>query len=260
MLDTSSIFTNVYISLISTPLFRSFAFSKYRQASLCLLAVISLRISWAVSLQEIAKGFLNEGDAAKAHPLLEESLTLLRELGDTGIEGEVLGALGLVAFQQGNLALAHSLVEEGLTHLQAKNDLNIGDNIAWTLALLAQVIACEGDGATARALYEQCLAIARKGPLHLNTPLYLEGLAGVVAAQGELPLAGRLWGAAEALRDGMGTPIPPAYRADYERSVATVHTLLGEQAFAAAWAEGRATPLEQTVNDALKMVGEADKQ
>ena len=38
--------THVYVSLISTPLFRSSAFSKYRQAFLCLLAVISLRISW----------------------------------------------------------------------------------------------------------------------------------------------------------------------------------------------------------------------
>ena len=214
----------------------------------------------AVSLQEIADGFLNEGDAAKAHLLLEESLTLLRELGDTGIEGEVLSRLGMVAFQQGNLALAHSLLEEGLTHLQAKNDLNIGDNKAWTLSHLAQVVACEGDDTRAHALYEQCLAIARKGPLKLNTPLYLEGLAGVVATQGELPWAGRLWGAAEALRDGMGTPIPPAYRVDYERSVATARTQLGEQAFTAAWAQGRAMTLEQVVNEAQKWDGGVGKQ
>jgi DNA-binding CsgD family transcriptional regulator len=46
----------------------------------------------------------------------------------------------------------------------------------------------------------------------------------------------------------MGTPISPAYRADYERSVATARTQLGEQAFAAAWAEGRAMTMEQVVD------------
>jgi hypothetical protein len=83
------------------------------------------------------------------------------------------------------------------------------------------------------------------------THVYLEGLAAVVAVQGELPWAARLWGTAEALRDGMGTPIPPAYRADYERSVAGARSQLGEQAFAAAWEEGRAMTVEQVVNEAL---------
>src|SRR2546421_11118472 len=39
LLGTPSLFTDVSVSLISTPLFRSSAFSKERQASLCLLAV-----------------------------------------------------------------------------------------------------------------------------------------------------------------------------------------------------------------------------
>jgi DNA-binding CsgD family transcriptional regulator len=100
----------------------------------------------------------------------------------------------------------------------------------------------------ARALYEQCLAISKQlVGFKLDIPFYLEGLAAVVAAQGELPWAARLWGAAEALRDGMGMPIPPAFRADYERSVAAARTQLGEQVFAAAWAEGGTMTLEQVV-------------
>jgi hypothetical protein len=39
--------TNVYLSLISTPLFRSSPSRKCRQSSLCRLAFISLRMSWA---------------------------------------------------------------------------------------------------------------------------------------------------------------------------------------------------------------------
>ena len=143
---------------------------------------------------------------------------------------------------------------ESLAHLQEENGLNIRDGKARTLAHLAQVVACEGDAATARALYEQCLAMARKGPFRRFTPFYLEGLAGVVAAQGELPWAVRLWGAAEALRDAMGTPIPPAYRLDYERAVAAARTKLGEQAFATAWAEGRSMTLDQVLGAAGQVV------
>jgi hypothetical protein len=73
----------------------------------------------------------------------------------------------------------------------------------------------------------------------------LEGLAGVVAAQGASAWAVRLWGAADALREAMGTHISPVYRADYERSVAAVRTQLGVKAFAAGWAEGRMMTLEQ---------------
>jgi predicted ATPase len=198
-------------------------------------------------LQNMAESFLDEGDAAKAHPLLEESLALFRELGNKEFKGVVLGDLGLVAFHQGNLALAHALLEEGLTHFQKEDWLNILNTKVKTLAHLAQVVASEGDDTLARALYGQCLAVARKAPFQRLTPLYLEGLAGVVATQREFPWAARLWGAAEALRDAMGMPIPPFYRAEYERSVATARSQLGEQAFAAAWREGRMMTLEQVL-------------
>jgi ATP/maltotriose-dependent transcriptional regulator MalT len=219
----------------------------HAEASLLLLRELGDTWSIANTLINIAEGFLNEGDAAMAHSLLEESLVLLRELGDKDYEAYALGHLGRVAFQQGNVALAHSLLEEGLTHLQAKNELSNLDNKAWVLAQLAQVVACEGDDTRARALYEQCLTIARKLPFQLDTPFYLEGLAGVVAAQGELPWAARLWGAAEALREAQGTPLPPISRADYERSVTAARTQLGEQAFAVAWAQGRSMTLDQVL-------------
>ena len=70
----------------------------------------------------------------------------------------------------------------------------------------------------------------------------------MVAAQGEPAWAARLWGAAENLRETIGTPLPPVYRADYERSVAATRTQLGEQAFAATWQEGRNMTPEQALD------------
>jgi predicted ATPase/serine/threonine protein kinase/DNA-binding CsgD family transcriptional regulator len=215
------------------------------EASLALYKELGDKSGIVQSLHVIAGGYLNEGDAAKAHPLLEESLALNKEVGDQSVEGLVLGALGRVAFHQGNMALARALLEESLTNFQTEDTIDDLDHKAWTLSSLAKVIAFEGDSTTARALYEQCLAIARKVPWKLYTSIYLEGLASVVAAQGELLWAARLWGTAEALREALSTPLPPVYRAEYERSVATSRTQLGEQAFASAWAEGRTMTPEQ---------------
>jgi hypothetical protein len=75
----------------------------------------------------------------------------------------------------------------------------------------------------------------------------LEGLASVVAVQGEMAWATHLWGTAEALREAIGAPLQPIERADYEQAVATVRDHLGEKAFASAWAEGRAMTAEQVL-------------
>jgi DNA-binding CsgD family transcriptional regulator len=99
----------------------------------------------------------------------------------------------------------------------------------------------------ARALYEQSLAIVKEGNYKWDIALFLEGLAGVVTAQGEPAWAARLYGAVEALRDALSVPIPPVYRAEYERSVAATRAQLGEKAFAAAWAEGRTMTPEQAL-------------
>src|SRR5207237_4011188 len=103
------------------------------------------------------------------------------------------------------------------------------------------------DQAAARTRDEKSLTIAREWNYKDLLPSCLEGWAGVVATQEEPVWAARLWGAAEILREVMGTPIPPSERAEYERSVAAARAHLGEQAFATAWAEGRAMSPEQVL-------------
>ena len=70
----------------------------------------------------------------------------------------------------------------------------------------------------------------------------------MLATQGEPARAAQFWGAAEAVREITGAPIPPNERAPYDRSVAAARALLGEKVFAAAWAEGRTMPLEQVLS------------
>jgi hypothetical protein len=85
--------------------------------------------------------------------------------------------------------------------------------------------------------------------------LCLEGLARVAVAQGRMGRAARLCGAAAALREDMGWPLPPVKRAEHERTVAAARGALGEEEFAAAWVRGHALPLEEAVADTLSNGG-----
>jgi hypothetical protein len=99
----------------------------------------------------------------------------------------------------------------------------------------------------------------------------LEGMAQVLARQaaqhpsgGQLERAVRLFGAAATMRATLGTavarswsiPLTPVNRDAYERRVATARAVLGEEAFAATWAEGEALLPEQAI--ALALGEEAD--
>jgi hypothetical protein len=105
----------------------------------------------------------------------------------------------------------------------------------------------QGDVAAALAFHEQSLALARELNDDWLCAYSLEGWAGVVAKQGKCTWAARLWGVAESLRERCGIPLPPDEREYYEPAVAAARTYLGEQAFAAAWAEGRTMTLEQVL-------------
>ena len=117
--------------------------------------------------------------------------------------------------------------------------------LAWQLHMLAKADAAQGDHTAARTRYEESLARAREVDDELSILSSLEGLAHVVALQGKSVWAARLWGAAEALREALGTSLPPVERVMYEHVVATARTQLGEKTFAKAWAEGRAMSPEQ---------------
>jgi DNA-binding CsgD family transcriptional regulator len=116
-----------------------------------------------------------------------------------------------------------------------------------SLYALAQVVGASGDDTRSQSLYEEGIAVARKEGNRQTIAFGLEGLARVVAAQGEVSWAARLWGAAETLRETIGAPVPPVERPAYESSVTAARAQLGEKPFAAAWAEGRLMTPDQAL-------------
>jgi DNA-binding CsgD family transcriptional regulator len=90
-------------------------------------------------------------------------------------------------------------------------------------------------------------AFHSEGDERWNIPFYVEGLAEVVAAQGEGVWAARLWGAAQAMRDDLNAPLPSVFRTGYEQAIAAARIHVGDKPFAAALAQGRAMTLEQVL-------------
>jgi hypothetical protein len=65
----------------------------------------------------------------------------------------------------------------------------------------------------------------------------------------------RLLGAAGAAREALGTPLQPSRRAIGEQILTAARARLGDAAFAATWAEGRALSLEEAVEQQLSAPG-----
>src|SRR6266700_3749011 len=170
-------------------------------------------------LCDLAGMVTQQGEHAKAQALLEESLAIHSELGNTGGSAYALRALALTLFAaQGDCALVHSLLEESLV-LSRESGAKPG--IARCLSHAALVALQQGDSTTAHALAEEGLALHRETGDLWGIAWVLSVVAKIEACQGE--------------------------HAAYERSVAAARALLGEMAFAAAWAEGRTMPLEQVL-------------
>ena len=69
----------------------------------------------------------------------------------------------------------------------------------------------------------------------------------MAVAQGQPERAAHLLGAAALLREALGASPPPYNLANYERAVDTTRAQLGEERFAAAWAEGQEMTLKQVL-------------
>lgn len=178
--------------------------------------------------KEAASVALGEYEAARS--LQEESLAIRRELADRSGIAASLSSLGLVAYAQGQYGAARSLHQESLA---IRRELGDRLGIAASLEALAG-LACAGEG--------QPDAGERAGT---------RGRLPEVEATDSAGVAARLFGAAEALREAIGAPLPPNEQNAYRRQVSRARELLEEQAFSAAWAEGRAMTRERAVAYAL---------
>ena len=183
------------------------------------------------------------GDFEEARRRLEEANRYSRETGQPLRLTWDLGWLGEVAFLEGDIGEAERLLSEQLSVAREQG--------AWfgthhALVWLAKVAIRQGDVPSARALADEAQRMSR--PRRLTTdPGELEVVAELLTAEGRHEEAARLLGRAEAAREALGEPIPPAYRRSLDGLTSQVGSGLEPEAFAAAWADGRRTVADSDV-------------
>jgi len=180
--------------------------------------------------------FLSGRDIAAASSLTQQSLTLLQEIDNPWKRAYPLVLLGQITLQQDEQAQVRDLFEESRSTFK-----DVGDQGGKAEALieLAGVAAMQGDFVAARDLYHESFKITQGIQYHELSPSCLEALATVAVEQGEPVRAAHQWGAAEALCEAIGTPLPRVYRTGFQQTVTAARSQLGEEDFATAWAQGR---------------------
>jgi non-specific serine/threonine protein kinase len=195
---------------------------------------------------------LQQGDVTRATSVFEEGLELFREVEDRWGIVSTLAHLGIIPFSMGDNGRVARYFEEALVLSQ-----DIGGRIPasyislYNLALIAQ---SEREHKRASELYEEGLALAVEVGDKANAAYCLEGLAGLIGQDGEPRSTVRLYGASEAILETVGAPlyVHAQDRALYERAVGILRSRLGEEAFEAAWSEGRAMTSEEAIEYALE--------
>jgi len=129
------------------------------EESLAIMRNLGDRSGIANSLQSLGNIALDKCEFAVAKAMYEESLAIKRALGDKVSVAYVLHNLGLVAYDQGDYATALALCNESL---DIKRELGDKGGVSFSLHNLAMVANAQGDFAASKALYEESLAIKRE--------------------------------------------------------------------------------------------------
>jgi hypothetical protein len=183
----------------------------------------------------------------------EESLAVWRELRDEEAVALTLARLGNLARGRGDLPPAAALLTESVARWRA---LGTPWGLALSLCSRGGLALEQSDHRAASADYREALVIRRDLGDAGGVAECLEGLAAAAAGSAgpreQLRRATRLFGAAEAIREGTRAACLPVRRTEDARDVTAARAALGEEEFASAWAEGQAMSQEQAVALALQ--------
>jgi len=240
----------------------------------------------------VAAGYLahHTGDYARAGTLLEEGVSIWREVGGKADIATALMLLGRLELTEQHFERAWSLLSESRDLFREAGGEVIFD--APLAVFMAQVAKERGDHENAIPLFEECLATARaQGDAHTASSVLrslgeltqlrgdfdqaqthlaeslrlilalddrscavtsLNSLANLDVERGILERAVRLFAAADAIREANGSDLAPALKDRRDRGVAAARSQLTDTVFESAWAEGSGMSMAAAIGYALR--------
>ena len=198
---------------------------------------------WAVASAHGYLAFASwlQRDFGRAAEEASTALAKFRELGDVEGAAWSLISLGTVARYQGDVERASVLLTESLA---LSEGIGFREGIAWSVEQLGLLAVLDGNP-VAISLLRRSLELHGELRDRWRMSSVLEDLAAITLAQGNTRQAARLLGAAEALRETIGTVIAPCERLQHNQTTMAVRTALGDEAFDIALRQGQLASMDE---------------
>ncbi len=135
--------------------------------------------------------------------------------------------------------------------LSIRREMSDRTGIAAVLINLGFVAERQDDLFTMATRFSESLGLSIDVKERGLIAICLVGLARMANMVGQPVRAVRLLGATVSLHESIGRISDSIDRPDYDQTASALRAQLSEEAFAAAWAAGRAMTLEQAIADAL---------
>jgi predicted ATPase/DNA-binding SARP family transcriptional activator len=179
------------------------------------------------------------------------ALTMFRSLGDVEGTAWSLISLGVVARYQGDLDRSGALLRESL---ELSGSIGFREGIAWAQEQLGLLALARGATSDAEAQLRLSFATHRELRDRWRMASVLEDLAAAALAGGRTAQAASraawLLGAAQAMREAIGTVLAPCEHEQHDQSADAAKTVLGDAGFEAAWQRGlRTTDLDAVLEE-----------
>ncbi|MFL5759217.1 MAG: ATP-binding protein [Thermomicrobiales bacterium] len=202
---------------------------------------------WGVAVVVHWQGHLAEDlehDGERSIAILADSLAQFEAIGDAWGVAYSQRCLGEAWRIKRDYDRATSLLTPALATFRRLGD---GWNIGVTLHRLGDTAREVGSWPEAIAAYQESLTHhwTQRDPLGVADALLR--LAQILVALGDVELATRFFGCAEAQRERTGTMVYEPARLGYEQAVAAARAALGDDPFQAAWDAGRSLPLAEAI-------------
>ena len=206
------------------------------------LAKLSESLSIAATVESVT------GDLEAARRYLEQAEEMTPSLRDFPATIELLLSRAVLALVEGDLETARAVSTEGVRLSREAGDLY---QVEATLGNLGMVGLLAGDLETAKSRFVEALRVARQIDNRLGQYWRLAGLGWHAANSGQMRLAARLLGAAEAVATGAGAGIMgPAVPLLAEAKESAIGAL-GAAKFEAEFAAGKHMSRDMAVRLAL---------
>lgn len=239
------------------------------------------------ALQAVGDVFRQQGEWGRAEPQYVESLKLAKRAGNAYLAAYAYMGLALCAQEEAGLAAAQAYWEQTLVWAERSGNqgcialtLNglgemargrgdvqearrcygetldvareLGSDFRTALALhnLGYIELSDGNPRQAKDLFSQSLMLYRKQHYRKGQAECLAGLGKVEASDGRLERAARLCGASEAILKDLRTLLDTPDRNDFERTLASLSSRLGER-LEPLLDEGRAMSAAEAVEYAV---------